>query len=54
MTDDEIRARDEWMQGADLDDGPEEEECPRCHGDGRDPWNDYLLPCPMCLGDEKL
>jgi len=25
--------------------------CERCGGDGRDPWNDYLLPCPLCLGD---
>lgn len=24
--------------------------CPRCHGDGMDPWNDYLLPCPECSG----
>ena len=28
--------------------------CPRCLGDGMDPWNDYLLPCPLCLGDPKL
>lgn len=27
-------------------------ECPRCHGDGRDPWNDYLLPCPACQGEQ--
>lgn len=27
-------------------------ECPHCHGDGRDPWNDYLLPCPVCQGEE--
>jgi hypothetical protein len=25
-------------------------ECPRCHGDGGDPWNDYVLPCPECNG----
>mgnify|MGYP000991585712 FL=1 len=25
-------------------------ECPRCHGDGMDPWNDYALPCPECGG----
>lgn len=32
----------------------EDTECERCHGDGMDPWNDYLLPCPLCLGDTKL
>lgn len=31
------------------DDGAE---CARCHGDGRDPWNDYLLPCPLCQGEQ--
>lgn len=30
----------------------EEPECQRCHGEGMDPWNDYLLPCPLCLGDK--
>ncbi|NYT38916.1 hypothetical protein [Allopusillimonas soli] len=37
----------------DLDDDGYDDEpvCPRCHGDGRDPWCDYLLPCPECLGD---
>lgn len=38
--------RDEY---ADYDDEPDE--CPHCHGDGRDPDCDYLLPCPLCLGD---
>lgn len=28
-------------------------ECPRCHGDGRDPWIDYLLPCPACQGEQR-
>jgi hypothetical protein len=28
------------------------ESCRRCHGDGRDPWNDYLLPCPLCQGEQ--
>lgn len=27
-------------------------ECERCHGDGMDPWNDYLLPCPLCQGEQ--
>ena len=31
----------------------EDTECPRCHGDGRDPWNDYLLPCPLCQGEQR-
>lgn len=29
------------------------DECERCHGDGRDPWNDYLLPCPLCQGEQQ-
>jgi hypothetical protein len=33
-------------------DDAEHVECPRCHGDGRDPWNDYLLPCPVCQGEQ--
>ena len=36
----------------DYDDSYDEPECQRCHGDGMDPWNDYLLPCPLCLGDK--
>lgn len=24
--------------------------CPRCKGDGMDPWNDYLFQCPLCQG----
>ena len=27
--------------------------CDRCNGDGRDPWNDYLLPCPACQGEQR-
>lgn len=27
-----------------------DDECPRCHGDGMDPWTDYALPCPECGG----
>ena len=30
----------------------EDPECPHCHGDGRDPYNDYLLPCPLCQGEQ--
>ena len=32
-----------------LDDEPE---CERCHGDGMDPWVDYLMPCPLCQGEQ--
>lgn len=32
-----------------YDDTPQ---CPRCHGDGMDPWTDYALPCPECGGRE--
>lgn len=28
--------------------GPDDAVCEHCHGDGRDPLNDYLLPCPHC------
>lgn len=34
----------------DYNDG-DDIQCQRCHGDGSDPWCDYLLPCPECLGD---
>lgn len=27
-----------------------DDECERCHGDGMDPWNDCMLPCPACGG----
>jgi len=30
----------------------DESKCERCHGDGMDPWNDYLLPCPLCQGEQ--
>lgn len=33
----------------DYDD--EEPPCPNCHGDGRDPWNDYCTPCESCGGE---
>jgi len=31
----------------------DEPECERCQGDGRDPWCDYLLPCPLCQGEQR-
>ena len=27
--------------------------CARCHGDGMDPWNDYLFECPDCQGRQQ-
>ncbi len=59
----EIEARAAWMEGADLDDGSDllgdpdeygEEDftCERCRDDGRDPYTDYLLPCPECQGEQ--
>lgn len=36
-----------------LDDDRDDEtddECSHCLGDGMDPWNDYMLPCPLCGG----
>jgi hypothetical protein len=39
-----------------IDDYDEYEEdwvCERCHGDGRDPWTDYLMPCPACQGEQR-
>jgi len=32
----------------------DEPECPNCHGEGRDPHSDYLLPCPLCQGEQTL
>lgn len=57
----EIEARNAWMEGADLDDcedlmgDPDEYDmdvCPHCHDDGMDPDCDYLLPCPVCQGEQ--
>jgi hypothetical protein len=36
----------------DDEDEDDEPECARCHGDTRDPQNDYMLPCPMCQGEQ--
>jgi hypothetical protein len=36
----------------DYDDNDYEEPCPNCKGDGRDPMNDYLLPCHLCQGQQ--
>lgn len=43
-----------WLNATEPDDYDygydEEEPCSLCHGDGRDPYTDYLLPCPHCQG----
>lgn len=33
------------------DDDMPDDACMHCHGDGMDPWNDYMLPCPLCQGE---
>jgi DnaJ-class molecular chaperone len=30
----------------------DEEICQHCKGDGRDPYTDYLMPCPVCQGEQ--
>ena len=30
-----------------------DDECSHCLGDGMDPWNDWLLPCPLCQGEQR-
>lgn len=38
-----------------YDDYDEDRTCGYCGGTGGDPWNDYLLECPACLGEgERL
>lgn len=41
------------LEGDDHDDHDDmpDDVCPHCLGDGMDPWNDYLLPCPLCQGE---
>lgn len=45
--------QDEFLDGYE-DYDKDEPECERCRGDGRDPWCDYLLPCPVCQGEQAL
>lgn len=35
----------------DEDDFDEDRTCEYCSGDGGDPWNDYIMECPACLGE---
>lgn len=45
------RSCEQGCNGCDeCTDYEDEAECSRCHGDGMDPWNDYMLPCPTCGG----
>jgi hypothetical protein len=34
-----------------FDDGEPDRECPRCHGVGGDPMDDYCTPCDHCDGE---
>ena len=47
------RADDEARYFDDRDEPGEDWVCDRCHGDGADPWTDYLLPCPACQGEQR-
>ena len=46
------RTPDDEREFGDDDDEPEFE-CERCRGDGMDPECDYLLPCPLCQGEQR-
>lgn len=39
--------------GDDRDEPFDEPTCERCHGDGMDPWCDYMMPCPLCQGERR-
>jgi hypothetical protein len=47
------RADDEERYFDDRDEDFDDWVCDRCHGDGADPWTDYLLPCPACQGEQR-
>ena len=44
----------QWMNDLATDDDGDLADwvCDICHGDGMDPWTDYLLPC-QCQGEQK-
>lgn len=45
----------EQYDDGDYEDYDEDRTCAYCSGTGGDPWNDYILECPMCLGEgERL
>ena len=42
----------EPLEFDDDDDACDEDRiCGYCRGTGGDPWNDYIVECPQCLGD---
>lgn len=45
-----VYAANSAVMHPDCTDDDDDTECPRCHGDGMDPLNDYLLPCHECSG----
>lgn len=40
---------DAWEPAEDWSDEP----CWHCHGDGMDPDCDYVIPCPICQGEQR-
>lgn len=50
-----IAAKHVALVPLDDDDADEPDEaCPHCRGDGMDPDCDWLLPCPLCQGEQRL
>lgn len=43
--------RAENREDFDYDEGDYDDTCKYCHGDGGDPYCDYILPCPRCNGE---
>lgn len=42
-----------WDDDELLGDPDEYDICQHCHDDGMDPDCDYLLPCPVCQGEQS-
>lgn len=34
-----------------YDDYDEDRTCEYCGGDGGNPWDDFIMECPVCLGE---
>jgi len=50
----EIDARNGWTDDDDFMGDPDEYDiCQHCLDDGMDPDCDYLLPCPVCQGEQQ-
>ena len=47
------REEDDGRYFADCAEEYDDWVCDRCHGDGMDPWVDYLLPCSACQGEQR-